>query len=76
MTNAWEKASRSELCDELNIAKHEALGRLLGMIDIVMLAEEHPTVFNLTEKLARLREAHDAYNFAAAAYLDARLAAK
>lgn len=76
MTNAWEKVSRDEQVDELRVAKYEALGKLLGMIDIVMLAEEHPTVFNLTEKLHRLRQARKDYDFAVAAYLDARLTAK
>jgi hypothetical protein len=73
MTNAWENVSHDERVHELNIARHEALGRLLGLIDMVMLAEENPAVFNMTEKLARLREARNAYNLAAAAYLDARL---
>ena len=52
------------------------LGVLLGMIDVVMLAEEHPEVFCITEKLHRLREARKAYDVACAAYLDARMAVR
>ena len=74
--NAWEKASFDERVHELNIAKHEKLGVLLGMIDVVMLAEEHPEVFCITEKLHRLREARKAYDVACAAYLDARMAVR
>jgi hypothetical protein len=75
MTDMWTKIDREERIHELNIAKHNALGDLLGMVDVVMLAEEHPSVFNMTEKLARLREARKAYDIAAAAHLDARLGA-
>ena len=41
-----------------------------------MLAEEHPEVFCITEKLRRLREARKAYDVACAAYLDARMAVR
>jgi hypothetical protein len=71
--NAWEKVSRDERIRELNIERHNALGDLLGMVDVVLLAEEHPTIFNRTEKLTRLREARDAYHVALVAYLGARL---
>ena len=73
--NMWTKVSHGERIHELNLAKHEKLGALLGMIDIVMLAEEHPDVFNMTEKLHRLREARKDFDVACAAYLDARLTA-
>ena len=74
--NMWQKVSLDERVHELNIAKHEKLGVLLGMIDVVMLAEEHPEVFCITEKLHRLREARKAYDVACAAYLDARMAVR
>ena len=35
MSNVWTKVSLDERIHELNIAKHEKLGALLGMIDIV-----------------------------------------
>ena len=75
MTNMWSKVSLDERIHELNIVKHEKLGALLGMIDVVMLAEEHPDVFCMTEKLQRLREARKEYDVACAAYMDARLTA-
>ena len=43
MTDMWRKVSHDERVYELNILKHEKLGQLLGMIDVVMLAEEFPT---------------------------------
>ena len=46
------------------------------MLDVVMLAEEFPDVFCITEKLQRLREARKDYDVACAAYVDARMAAK
>lgn len=75
MSNVWTKVSLDERVHELNIAKHEKLGALLGMIDIVMLAEEHPEVFCISEKLYRLRQARKAYDVACAAYVDARMTA-
>jgi hypothetical protein len=76
MTDVWAKVSHDERIHELNLAKHEKLGALLGMIDVVMLAEEYPTVFNMIEKLHGLRQARKDYDVACAAYLDARLIAK
>ena len=76
MTNMWRKVSDDERASELNILKHEKLGALLGTIDSVMLAEEHPEVFCISEKLRRLREARKDYDVACAAYLDARMIAK
>jgi hypothetical protein len=76
MTDMWPKVSHDERVYELNILKHEKLGQLLGMIDVVMLAEEFPDIFCITEKLQRLREARKAYDVACAAYVDARMAAK
>ena len=73
MIDAWTKVLRDERTHELDIAKAEKLGALLGMIDVVMLAEEHPEVFCITEKLHRLRQARKAYDVACAAYLDARM---
>ena len=73
MTDMWQKVSDDERIHELYVIKYEKLGQLLGMIDIVMLAEEHPDVFCITQKLARLRDARKAYDVACAAYLDARL---
>jgi hypothetical protein len=75
MVNAWTKVSLDERIHELNIAKAEALGNLLGIIDIVMLAEEYPEVFCISQKLHRLRQARKAYDAACAAYLDARMTA-
>ena len=76
MTNAWHKVSHDERVYELNVLKHEKLGQLLGMLDVVMLAEEFPDIFSMPEKLTALRGARRAYDVAAAAYLDARLTAK
>ena len=73
MTDMWQKVSTDERIHELYVLKYEKLGQLLGMIDVVMLAEEHPEVFCITEKLHRLREARKAYDIACAAYLDVRL---
>jgi hypothetical protein len=75
MTNVWAKVSDDERIHELAIAKAETLGAMLGMIDIVMLAEEHPDIFCISEKLHRLRQARKAYDVACAAYLDARMTA-
>ena len=68
MTDMWHKVSHDERVYELNILKHEKLGQLLGMLDVVMLAEEFPDVFCITEKLQRLREARKDYDVACAAY--------
>lgn len=73
--NMWSKVSLDERIHELNIVKHEKLGMLLGMIDTVMLAEEYPDVFCITEKLKALRAARRDYDVACAAYIDARLMA-
>ena len=70
----WSKVDRDERVHELNIAKHEALGRLLGMVDVALLAQAHPTVFSLPRKMDELREAREAYRVAEAAYIDARFA--
>jgi hypothetical protein len=75
MSNAWAKVSLDECIHELNLAKAEALGNLLGMIDVVMMAEEFPEVFCISEKLHKLRQARKAYDIACAAYLDARMTA-
>jgi hypothetical protein len=72
---AWTKVCSDERIHELDVDKHMKLGALLGMIDIVMLAEEHPEVFCISEKLYRLRQARKAYDVACAAYLDARMTA-
>ena len=76
MTNMWRKVSDDERASELNILKHEKLGALLGTINSVMMAEENPEVFCISEKLRRLREARREYDVACAAYLDARMIAK
>ena len=76
MTDMWQKVSDDERIHELHVIKYEKLGYLLGMVDVVMLAEEHPDVFCITEKLAKLRAARREYDLAAAAYLDARMVAQ
>ena len=76
MTDMWHKVSHDERIQELYVAKCEALGTLLGMVDVVMLAEDHPDVFCITEKLKALRTARREYDVAAAAYLDARMIAR
>lgn len=73
MSNVWTKVSRDERIHELDIAKTEKLGALLGSIDMLMLAEEHPDVFCISQSLHRLRQARKAYDVACAAYLDARM---
>jgi hypothetical protein len=75
VTPVWTKVSLDERIHELNLAKAEALGNLLGMIDVVMMAEEFPEVFCISEKLHKLRQARKAYDVACAAYLDARMTA-
>ena len=70
----WSKADREERMHEPKVAKHEALGTLLGMVDVVLIAQEHPSVFNMTRQFDELREAHRAYRLADAAYVDARRA--
>ena len=76
MTDMWQKISDDERVYELHGAKYEALGRLLGVVDMVMLAEEYPDVFCISQKLTALRAARKEYDLAAAAYLDARIVAK
>ena len=76
MTDMWQKVSDDERIHELHVIKYEKLGHLLGMVDVVMLAEEHPDVFCITEKLAKLRAARKDYDIACAAYLDARMVAR
>jgi hypothetical protein len=75
MTNVWAKVSLDERIHELNIAKMEKLGVLLGSIDMLMLAEEHPDVFCISQSLHKLRQARKAYDVACAAYLDVRMTA-
>ena len=75
MSNVWTKVSRDERIHELDIAKSEKLGAMLGSIDMLMLAEEHPDVFCISQSLHRLRQARKAYDVACAAYLDARMTA-
>ena len=74
--NLWEQCEAAARIEELHIEKARTLGTVLGMVDAVMLAEEHPTVFNLTQKLQELRDARKAYDVACAVYMDARLAAR
>ena len=76
MTDMWRKVSHDERVYELNILKHEKLGELLGMIDMLMLAEENPEIFCISAKLKALRDARRDYDVAAAAYLDARMVAQ
>ena len=71
----WRKVDRDERISELYSARSEALGVLLGVIDMIMLAEENPPS-SPCPRLTALRGARRAYDVAAAAYLDARLAAK
>ena len=75
MIDMWQKVSDDERIRELYVAKYEALGKLLGVIDMIMLAEEHPDVFCISQKLTALRAARKDYDVACAAYLDARLTA-
>ena len=70
---SWDKVDKDERVAELYSARSEALGILLGCIDMILLAGEHPDVFKLVDKLIALRAARAAYDLAAAAYLDARL---
>ena len=76
MTDMWQKVSTDERIRELYVLKYEALGTLLGMIDAVLLAEEHPDVFCISEKLTKLRAARTHYDVACATYVDARMVAK
>jgi hypothetical protein len=75
MTNVWAKVSEDERIHELHDAKTEKLGALLGSIDMLMIAEEHPEVFCISQSLHKLRQARKAYDVACAAYLDARMTA-
>ena len=74
MTDGWAKVDKDERVHELSIVRAEKLGHVLGLIDTVMLAEEHPTIFNMTDLLRKLRQARKDYDVACAAYLDERLA--
>lgn len=71
---SWDKVDREERVAELYSARSEALGILLGCIDMILLAEDNPEIFSIFEKLSTLRKARRVYDLAAAAYLDARLA--
>ena len=53
----WSKVDHEERIRELDIARGEALGTFMGMVDAVMLAADHPDVFNMAEKIVALREA-------------------
>ena len=75
MTPVWTKVSLDERIHELELAKMEKLGAMLGSIDMLMLAEEHPDVFCISQSLHKLRQARKAYDIACAAYLDARITA-
>jgi hypothetical protein len=60
---------------DLEIAKSEALGYLLGMIDVVVLAYSNPLIFHLGEKIEILRVRRAEYDEAHKALIAARLAA-
>ena len=58
----WSKVDHEERIRELDIAKGEALVHFfMGMVDAVMLAADHPDVFNMAEKIVALREARKVY---------------
>lgn len=66
--------SPSDTVRDLEIARAEALGALLGTVDGVILQLEHPKTVEIVRAIHYLRDARDAYNKAAEALLEARLA--
>jgi hypothetical protein len=58
---------------DLEIARAEALGFLLGVVDGVILQLEDPKTDEIVRAIFFLQDARDAYNKAAKALLDARL---
>jgi hypothetical protein len=58
---------------DLEIARAEALGFLLGVVDGVILQLEDPKTDEIVRAIVFLQGARDAYNKAAKALLDARL---
>ena len=57
---------------DLEIARAEALGMLLSMVDWVILTMDNPKVFDMVEAIDRLRDARSKYNKACMALVDAR----
>ena len=66
--------SPSDTVRELEIARAETLGLLLGVVDGVILSLDNPKVFDMVEAIDRLRDARSKYNRATEALIDARLA--
>ena len=60
--------------DDLEIARVEALGTLLGMVDWTILQLEDPKILEIVRAIHRLRDARDAHTKAFKAELNARLA--
>lgn len=60
---------------ELEIAKIEALGHLLGCVDVMAWTQEHPNIFKVEILLPRLLAARTNYDAACTAYRAAREAA-
>jgi hypothetical protein len=54
-------------------ARAEALGTLLGMVDVVILAHDNAVALRMSEKIELLRTARAAHTEADKAYRDARL---
>jgi hypothetical protein len=71
--NMWDKVSFDERVRELQMAKYEALGRLLGQVDGMAWVKEHPDVFKFDVMLDRLLAARREFDIASAALVDFRL---
>lgn len=59
---------------DLEIARAEALGMLLGMVDGVIMTMDNPKVFDMVEAVDRLRNARAKYNKATSDLIEARFA--
>ena len=74
MTSAWNQIERDERIRECEVERVEALGTLLGVIDVVIMAKDIPDFFEVGAQVERLRLARAAYDAADRAYRAARLA--
>lgn len=66
--------SPSDPVRDLEIARAEALGMLLGMVDGVIMTMDNPKVFDIVEAVDRLRSARAKYNKATSDLIEARFA--
>jgi hypothetical protein len=70
----WKQCEREARVYHFEIARAEALGTLLGMVDVVILAHDNAVALRMSEKIELLRAARAAHTEADKAYRNARLA--